>query len=138
MSMDYPIVIAPLSDEQGGGFIGSVPDLLGCMSDGETREEALANTVAAIDEWIATAKDRGMEIPEPGSFARRVQREQSELIAAARDAINNIAQIDERLESLETKVQEIQELYEHESAWVRFTAIVGTDPRDQSHRYLPL
>ena len=33
----YAVVIELLSDEDGGGFLAIVPDLLGCMSDGETR-----------------------------------------------------------------------------------------------------
>jgi antitoxin HicB len=67
MKMDYPIVISPLSDEDGGGFVGVAPDLLGCMSDGETPEEALANTQQAVREWIETATRRGMEVPPPGT-----------------------------------------------------------------------
>jgi len=37
---DYSIVIAPLSAEDGGGYLATVPDLPGCMSDGASREEA--------------------------------------------------------------------------------------------------
>lgn len=32
----YPIVIEPLSQEDGGGYVATVPDLPGCMSGGET------------------------------------------------------------------------------------------------------
>ena len=39
-SLDYAVMIAPLSAEDGGGFLATVPDLPGCMSDGETPEEA--------------------------------------------------------------------------------------------------
>lgn len=65
--MDYAIVIAPLSKKDGGGFAGYVPDLPGCMSDGESSEEALANTRLAIKEWIDTARKLGREVPAPGS-----------------------------------------------------------------------
>ena len=37
--MRYPVVIEPLAPEDGGGFVATVPDLPGCMSDGETPEE---------------------------------------------------------------------------------------------------
>ncbi len=37
----YTHVISPLSPEEGGGFLISFPDLPGCMSDGETIEEAI-------------------------------------------------------------------------------------------------
>ena len=34
--LEYPIVVEPLPIEDGGGFVATVPDLPGCMSDGET------------------------------------------------------------------------------------------------------
>ena len=37
---DYAVLIEPLSEEDGGGFVATVPDLPGCMSDGDTREAA--------------------------------------------------------------------------------------------------
>jgi hypothetical protein len=39
--LDYPVIIEPLATEDGGGFVATVPDLPGCMSDGGTPEEAL-------------------------------------------------------------------------------------------------
>jgi antitoxin HicB len=41
-------MIEPLSEEDGGGFLATVAELPGCMSDGETRAEALANVEDAI------------------------------------------------------------------------------------------
>jgi predicted RNase H-like HicB family nuclease len=61
----YPVMIEPLSAEDGGGFLGTVPDLPGCMSDGETPEEALRNVAQAIDEWIEHARSLGWTVPEP-------------------------------------------------------------------------
>ena len=46
-------------------YIVEVPELPGCMSDGETYEEALRNIQLIISEWIETAKELGREIPEP-------------------------------------------------------------------------
>jgi predicted RNase H-like HicB family nuclease len=43
---DYPVLITPLSAEDGGGYLATVPDLPGCMSDGATREEAAHNVAA--------------------------------------------------------------------------------------------
>ena len=56
--MTYAIVITKLSEEDGGGFLGLVPDLPGCMSDGATEEEALANIQDAIREYLAALEDR--------------------------------------------------------------------------------
>lgn len=61
----YPVVIEPLSGEDGGGFIARVPDLPGCMSDGETPEEALTNVQDAIAAWLEAAEDHGRAVPKP-------------------------------------------------------------------------
>lgn len=46
-------------------FIVEVPELAGCMSDGATYEEAVANAQTIIGEWIDTAKFLDRPIPEP-------------------------------------------------------------------------
>ena len=63
--LDYPVIIEPLSPEDGGGFIATVPDLPGCMSDGETAEAALANVRDAIAAWIEEARVLGRPVPAP-------------------------------------------------------------------------
>ncbi len=52
------------SDEDEA-FIAEVPELAGCIADGETYQEALANAEVVIQEWIETAKELGRPIPEP-------------------------------------------------------------------------
>lgn len=52
------------SDEDEA-FLVEVPELPGCMADGATYEEAVANARTVIGEWIETAKDLGRPIPEP-------------------------------------------------------------------------
>ena len=52
-----------LSEDYGGGFLAKVPRLPGCMSDGETYEEAMENIQDAIKCWIETAKGLGRVIP---------------------------------------------------------------------------
>ena len=63
--LDYPVLIEPLTPEDGGGFVAVVPDLPGCMSDGETAEEALANVRDAIGAWIDEAHALGRPVPAP-------------------------------------------------------------------------
>ena len=65
MPLEYPIVVEPLSREDGGGFAAIVPDLPGCMSDGETPEQAISNVQDAIAAWIEAARDMGRDIPRP-------------------------------------------------------------------------
>ncbi|CDZ43146.1 type II toxin-antitoxin system HicB family antitoxin [Neorhizobium galegae] len=61
----YPVLVSPLSAEDGGGFLATVPDLPGCMSDGETPQEAFSNVQDAIESWIEAAQDMGRDIPQP-------------------------------------------------------------------------
>ncbi len=53
--------------EEDNSFIAEVPELAGCMADGVTYQEALANAEIIIGEWIEIAKDLGRQIPEPKS-----------------------------------------------------------------------
>jgi len=67
---EYAVVIKPLSEEDGGGFLATVPDLPGCMSDGDTREEAARDVADAIMSWLEEARSAGRAIPEPRSALR--------------------------------------------------------------------
>ena len=46
-------------------YVVEVPELPGCMADGETYEEAIKNAQDIIEEWIETARGLGREIPQP-------------------------------------------------------------------------
>ncbi len=46
-------------------YIAEVPELPGCMADGASYQEALANAEVVIDEWIETAQELGRPIPVP-------------------------------------------------------------------------
>ena len=48
---EYMHEVAPLPKEDGGGFVITFPDLPGCMSDGETIEETIANGRDAFLAW---------------------------------------------------------------------------------------
>ena len=61
----YKVVIEPLSEDDGGGYLATVPELPGCMSDGATRAEALANIEDAITTWLHCARKHGDPIPKP-------------------------------------------------------------------------
>lgn len=51
--------------ESDRSFIVEVPELPGCMADGATYQEALANAEVIIAEWIETARALGRAVPEP-------------------------------------------------------------------------
>lgn len=62
MSMKYELVIYWSDEDQS--FVVEVPELPGCMADGKTYEQAVANAKEVIEEWIETARDLGRPIPE--------------------------------------------------------------------------
>lgn len=59
----YEIIIY-WSDEDDA-FIAEVPELAGCMADGDTYHQALANAEVVVNEWIETARSLGRSIPQP-------------------------------------------------------------------------
>jgi predicted RNase H-like HicB family nuclease len=63
MDFRYEIIIYWSEDDQL--FIAEVPELSGCMADGETYQMALANVELVVDEWLETAKILGRQIPVP-------------------------------------------------------------------------
>lgn len=46
-------------------YIAEVPELAGCMADGATYQEAVANVEVVIREWVETATELGRPIPDP-------------------------------------------------------------------------
>ena len=59
----YEIIIYWSNDDEA--FIAEVPELPGCMADGKTYKEALANAEVIIQEWIDTAREIGRSITKP-------------------------------------------------------------------------
>jgi predicted RNase H-like HicB family nuclease len=59
----YELIIYWSKEDEA--FIVEVPELPGCMADGATYQEALANVEVVIQEWIETARELGRPIPEP-------------------------------------------------------------------------
>ena len=59
----YEVIIYWSEDDEA--FVAEVPELAGCMADGATYQEALANAEVVIREWLETARELGRAIPEP-------------------------------------------------------------------------
>lgn len=75
---DYAINVNPLPDEEGGGFLASIPDLPGCVADGATINEAISEARDAFAAWtMAEREDKG-ELPRPktysGQFLQRIPK----------------------------------------------------------------
>jgi antitoxin HicB len=62
----YQFTVRPLSKEEGGGYLVEYPDIPGCMSDGETIEEAIANGREALRDCVAVFRESGRRVPKPG------------------------------------------------------------------------
>jgi predicted RNase H-like HicB family nuclease len=69
MESKYQIIVR-WSDEDGA-YIAEVPELPGCMADGQTRQEAVVNVELAIQQWIESANELGRPIPEHKSMSPR-------------------------------------------------------------------
>lgn len=49
---------------EDGYFVAECPSLPGCISQGETREEAIANIKEAIAGYIAALKEDNLPVPD--------------------------------------------------------------------------
>jgi len=63
MDPKYEIII--FWSHEDNAFVAEVPELSGCMADGESYREALANAEQVIREWIETAHALGRPVPQP-------------------------------------------------------------------------
>jgi predicted RNase H-like HicB family nuclease len=64
---EYDVVLVP---EDEGGFSVTVPALPGCVSQGDTREEALAMVREAIEGYLESLQAHGDPAPEPIEIER--------------------------------------------------------------------
>ena len=65
MSLPYKIELYP--DVEEGGFAVACPELPGCLSCGETVEDAIESIQDAKLAWITASLEDGDEIPEPSN-----------------------------------------------------------------------
>lgn len=63
----YSVDITPLAEADGGGFLATFPDLPGCVSDGDTEEEALANAQDALACYLESFLAPDRPLPQPNA-----------------------------------------------------------------------
>ena len=68
MRLSYTVLVVPAEPNEEGYWV-KVPALPGCITQGETIEEALANSKEAIEAYILSLQDRGLAVPEEGTTA---------------------------------------------------------------------
>ena len=99
MSLPYEVKITPSPE---GCFVGTVPDLPGCITQAETKVELLDMIEDAKKCWLEAALDMGEKIDEPnydekysGKFSLRIpkslHRKLSESAAAEGVSLNQMA-----------------------------------------------
>ena len=88
LELNYPYQITKIDETDGGGFLIEVPMLKGCMSDGETVEEAYNNLEEAKKEWLSYMLENNLPIPEPaaktnysGKFVVRIPKTLHQIIS---------------------------------------------------------
>ncbi len=63
MSAGYEIII--WWSKEDNCYLAEVPELPGCMADGESVTEVARNIEESMKVWIDTNRERGFEIPQP-------------------------------------------------------------------------
>lgn len=75
---DYPITLSPIPEDEGGGYMVTIPDLPGCVADGETVEEAIAEARDAFKAWTMAEQEDPGALPAPktysGQFVQRIPK----------------------------------------------------------------
>lgn len=63
----YKIVVDPIPEDEGGGFVAYHPELGKniFLGDGETIDEAIDNLAVVKQEWFEIYIDRGIDVPKP-------------------------------------------------------------------------
>lgn len=66
LSLPYHVTLTPDGDEDGrSGWVADILELPGCISQGDTPDEAVENIMDAMAGWIRVALEDGREIPTP-------------------------------------------------------------------------
>ena len=65
---EYAVLLHPAAE---GGFWAEVPALPGCLAQGETVEETLANVQEAAEAHLQALRNEGRTVPEEGGGAGR-------------------------------------------------------------------
>ncbi len=115
--MNYGFVLQKMKVEDHVFWIAKSNDLKGCVGQGETAEEAIAELSINEAEWIATAKECGIEIPEcpyvsdneySGKFTVRISKELHRLLAKQAE-LNSVSINSYVEEAIAAKVYNLQE-----------------------------
>lgn len=107
--LQYPVAVHKVSEEDGGGYLALAVDLKGCLGDGNTPEEAIANLKDAIIEWIDEARRLERTIPVPGEAIARARKEKQEIEGVIRKQDEFIKAQEEAFARLREEIAQLKE-----------------------------
>lgn len=105
----YPIAVNKVGEQDGGGYLAHALDLKGCLGDGATPEEAIANLKDAIVEWIDEARRLKRPIPRPGESLERAHKERLKLVGVIRKQDELISKQAESFGRLRDEIRRLRE-----------------------------
>jgi antitoxin HicB len=56
-----------------GGYVAEIPALKGCLAQGETLEEVLAELKIVTDLWLETAEKYGQKLPDVAGSIEKIK-----------------------------------------------------------------
>jgi antitoxin HicB len=62
---------ARLRKQRNDGYLVEFPDLPGCLTEGETLEEALSNAREALSGWLYVSVLKDEDVPKPKAYSGR-------------------------------------------------------------------
>jgi predicted RNase H-like HicB family nuclease len=78
MRLVYPAVFSPCAEKPG--FVVTVPDLPGCVTEGDTLDEAILMGQDAASGWVLDELENGNPVP-PASASKDVHLEDEEFVS---------------------------------------------------------
>ncbi len=64
-ALEYPVELSRRDEEEESYWVCEIPDLPGCVADGETPDEAIESLSEAKRLWIGARLEHGHRVPEP-------------------------------------------------------------------------
>ena len=123
----YPMIVMPLSEEEGGGFEALFPDLPGCASDGPTPEAAVAGAMETLRAWRGIHAQRGLPMPAPFTALGAHRRRDEDLIGALRSVANYTEAMGDRIATLEARLESALE--RNQDGWMQLIPLIATTRR---------
>ena len=66
-ALDYPVRLYRRDDEDESYWVSEIPDLPGCVADGDTPDEAIESLAEAKRLWIEARLEHGHGVPKPAA-----------------------------------------------------------------------